>query len=163
MRLVTFLGTLSSAIRFCLGKKNGNISNPYVQTIFWYFDLACYVLVDNLEVSVSASPHFMAAIYHPSSCSLPPQLALICPWTCAQNKCCDGSSPCVNHRGLTWRSLQESMWEVIAQDLPACWGCEHFRLERHSPPWQGKGSQFGGQGKGLHTSKFSTHFVLCFA
>lgn len=28
--------------------------------------------------------------------------------TCAQNKCWDGSSPCVNHRGLSWRSLEAS-------------------------------------------------------
>lgn len=133
-----------------------HICNPYVQTTDFL------ILLVTCWWRTWRSPCH-SWVLTSSLCSLPPQLALICPWTCAQNKCWDGSSPCANHRGLSWRSPQESMWEVIAQDLPACWGCEHFRLERHSLLGQRKGLQCGGQGRGLHTSQSATLFVLCFA
>lgn len=139
-----------------------HICNPYVQTIdFLILLVTCWRrtwtspcqpwLLPMLQLHFNIRP---LSILSSACCN--------CSCTCAQNKCWDGSSPCVNHPGLSWQSLQESMWEVIAQDLPACWGWEHFRLERHLPPWQGKWSQFGGQGKGLHTSKSATRFVLCF-
>lgn len=49
---------------------------------------------------------------------------------------------------------------------PACSGSGHCRLEGSSPPQQGKGSQFIGQGMSLHTSKSAISalpLTLCFA